>query len=114
MVQHLVLFRPKANLSAADRGGLVASFARALREIPSIRTCRVGRRITHGRGYEQLMHENYEYVVMLEFDDVPALKAYLQHPAHEELAERFFGAFETALMYDYEMTEGAAGLADVF
>jgi hypothetical protein len=113
MISHVVLFRPKAHLSTDERGALAASFARALREIPSIRTCRVGRRITHGRAYEQLMHENYEYVVVLEFDDLAGLKAYLQHPAHEELAERFFRAFDTALMYDYEMTEGAAGLADV-
>ena len=26
----------------------------------------------------------------------------MQHPAHAPLADRFFAAFETALMYDYE------------
>jgi hypothetical protein len=109
MIAHLVMFRPKPHLPTDERGALVASFSRALREIPSIRRSRVGRRVTHGRGYEQSMRENYEYIALLEFDDVAGLKAYLEHPAHHELAERFFGAFETALMYDYEMSDG--GLA---
>ena len=109
MISHLVMFRPKPHLPADERGALVAAFSRALREIPSIRHSRVGRRVTHGRGYEQMMREDYEYIAVLEFDDVAGLKAYLEHPAHHELAERFFSAFETALMYDYEMSDG--GLA---
>jgi hypothetical protein len=57
------------------------------------------------------MTMNYEFAAVLEFDDVSALKAYLQHPAHEELGERFFASFDAALMYDYEMREGEEGLA---
>jgi hypothetical protein len=109
MIAHVVMFQPKAHLSADERGALVASFSRALREIPSIRHSRVGRRVTHGRGYEQLMRVHYEYIALLEFDDVEGLRAYLEHPAHEDLAEGFFASFEHALMYDYELTEG--GLA---
>ena len=109
MIAHIVLFRPKAQLSPDERSALVAAFARALRDIPAIRRSRVGRRVTHGRGYEQLMREDYEYVALLEFDDLAGLKAYLQHPAHEELAERFFASFDAALMYDYEISDG--GLA---
>jgi hypothetical protein len=111
MVSHVVLFKPKPYLAADQRGALVASFSRALREIPSIRHSRVGRRVTHGRGYEQLMHVDYEYMAVLEFDDIDGLKAYLEHPAHAELAERFFTAFEAALMYDFEVIDG--GLAAV-
>ena len=111
MIAHVVLFRPKPHLSSAERGALVAAFARALREIPSIRRSRVGRRITHGRAYEQLMREDYGYIAVLEFDEVEGLKAYLEHPAHKELAERFFSAFEAALMYDYEVIDG--GLAEL-
>ena len=111
MVSHVVLFKPKPYLAADQRGALVESFSRALREIPSIRHSRVGRRVTHGRGYEQLMHVDYEYMAVLEFDDIDGLKAYLEHPAHAELAERFFTAFEAALMYDFEVIDG--GLAAV-
>jgi hypothetical protein len=110
VVAHVVLFRPRADLGIDERAALVASFARALREIPGIRRTRVGRRVTHGRPYEQLMQENYEYAAVLEFDDVRALEAYLQHPAHEELGKRFFASFEAALIYDYEMNETGAAL----
>ena len=106
MIAHIVLFRPRASLNRSDRDALIESFSRALAEIPSIRRTRLGRRITHGRAYEQMMREDYEYAVVLEFDDVDGLMAYLQHPSHEVLAERFFAAFEIALMYDYDMGDG--------
>ena len=105
MITHVVLFRTRPDLSIDDRNALVESFSRALAEIPSIRRSRVGRRVTHGRGYEQLMREDYQYVALLDFDDIAGLYAYLEHPAHRELAERFFSAFETALMYDYTIDE---------
>ena len=113
MIAHVVLFRPRPALLTSERLALVDAFVRAVRDIPSIRRCRVGKRITHGRGYEQLMRENYEYAAVLEFDDVTGLQAYLRHPAHEALAERFFAAFEIALMYDYELKEGENALAEV-
>lgn len=106
MITHLVLFRPRPGLSAADRRSLVDAFVRALREIPSIRRARVGRRVTHGRGYEALMRSDYPYVAILEFDDEAGLKAYLDHPAHDALGDRFFATFEEALMYDFDLGEG--------
>jgi hypothetical protein len=106
MLAHVVLFRPRAELSDAEREGLVDALARALEEIPSIRRARIGRRITHGRPYEQLMRVDYPFLALLEFDDRAGLQAYLNHPVHEQLATRFFAAFEEALMYDYELRDG--------
>ena len=57
------------------------------------------------------MSSHYPYAAVLEFDDLAGLKAYLEHPAHERLGSTFFEAFEEALMYDFDMQEGAAGLA---
>jgi len=113
MIAHLVLFRPRPNLSDEDRRALAGAFTVALREIPSIRRARIGRRVTHGRPYEALMHVHYEYAAMLEFDDVAGLKSYLEHPAHDALAARFFATFEEALMYDVDLKEGEEGLADL-
>ena len=110
MIAHLVLFRPRPNLSDADRQALGEVLAEALRAIPSVRRARVGRRVMHGRGYEQMMRSDYPYAALLEFDDVAGLKTYLEHPAHEKLATRFFESFEDALMYDYELTEGEADI----
>jgi hypothetical protein len=108
MIAHVVLFRTRPDLSVEDRLGLGEVLAEALRAIPSIRRARVGRRVTHGRGYEQMMRVDYPFVALLEFDDVAGLQAYLEHPAHAQLATRFFAAFEEALMYDYELREGEA------
>jgi len=110
VVVHLVMFRPRPDLAAADRQGLADSLTAALQQIPSVRRVRVGRRVTHGRPYEQLMRSDYTHVAILEFDDVAGLKGYLEHHVHEQLGARFFAAFEEALMYDYEVADGEEGI----
>ena len=111
MIAHVVLFKPRADLSPEARHRLAESFEAALRQIPSIRRARVGKRILHGRGYETLMTVDYQYAAVIEFDDAAALKGYLEHPVHERLASQFFEAFEQALMYDFELSDDATGLA---
>jgi hypothetical protein len=106
MIAHVVLFRPRAGLPGPERERLADAFSIAVAEIGSIRRVRVGRRITHGRGYEALMTTDYSHMAIFEFDDVTALESYLRHPAHEALAARFFAAFEVALMYDFDLLEG--------
>ncbi len=110
MITHVVLLRPRAGLSAGERSGLADALRTAIETIPSIRRARVGRRVTFGRGYEPLMRTDYEFLALLDFDDLAGLTAYLDHPAHESLATRFFQVFEEALMYDFEVEEGATGL----
>jgi hypothetical protein len=111
MIAHLVLFRPRAGLTEAARQNLTTSFSRAVREIPSVRRARVGRRITHGRPYEQLMRVDFSYAAVLEFDDLEGLKSYLDHPVHAELAARFFETSAEALIYDFELHDGVEALA---
>ena len=105
MVAHVVLFRPKPGLPAEARQGLVHAFTRASREIPQIKRARIGRRVTHGRPYEQQMHADYSYAAVLEFDDLESLKAYLAHDAHQALGAAFYECFEETLIYDYELGE---------
>ena len=102
MVTHLVLIKPRPDLSAAGREQLIAAFDRALTEIPTIRHVRVGRRITHGAGYEARMPDTADYFVAIEFDDLEGLAAYLCHPAHQELGVRFTESLAGALVYDFE------------
>ena len=111
MIAHIVLFRPRADLSESGRAELVSAFETAMQAIPSIRGARIGTRVLHGRPYEALMTSHYPYAAVLEFDDLAGLKAYLEHPAHERLGSTFFETFEQALMYDFDMQEGAAGLS---
>jgi hypothetical protein len=58
------------------------------------------------------MRVDYEYVAMLDFDDLSGLKMYLEDPAHEALATRFFAVLEESLIYDFEFVEGD-GLASL-
>ena len=111
MIAHIVLFRPRGDLSPAERTALTGSFEAALRDIPSIRRARVGRRFLHGRAYEALMQVDYQYAAVLEFDDAAGFNAYLEHPAHQQLASQFLEIVEHALMYDFDLQEGGAGLA---
>ena len=113
MITHIVLFRPLDGLSSDERSELITALRAALRAIPSIRRARMGRRVTHGRPYEQSMRVHYEFAALLEFDDVAGLKAYLDHPAHDVLATRFFAVVDEALMYDFELGEGETGLANL-
>ena len=110
MITHVVLLRPRAGLSAGEREGLSDALRETIETIPSIRRARVGPRVTFGRGYEQLMRTDYEFVALLDFDDLAGLTAYLDHPAHEALATRFFQVLDEALMYDFEVEEGVPGL----
>lgn len=103
---HLVLFTPRPNLTSSERVALVQSFNRAIQEIPSVKRARVGQRVVTGRPYEKLMKQHYDYSAILEFDNRAGFEAYLKHPVHAELSEKFFSAFQTALMYDYEIKQG--------
>lgn len=106
MVWHLVLMKPRADLSAGDRQALLDAFNRAVREIPTVREARVGRRITHGTAYEAAAPDSADFVASIGFDDLAGLQTYLRHPAHEELAARFYRSLSSALIYDFEMDEG--------
>jgi len=108
MHAHVVMFRPPATLSDADREALLESMRVAFSNIDGIVRARIGRRTLIGRGYEALMKEHMEWLAILEFASEADLKTYLEHPAHEELARRFFQTAEAALIYDFEVVEAAS------
>jgi hypothetical protein len=103
MVWHLVLMKPRADLSADDRQSLVDAFNHAVREIPTVRDVQIGRRVIHGAAYEMAAPNSADYVASIAFDDLAGLQTYLGHPAHEALAARFYQSLSSALIYDFEM-----------
>jgi hypothetical protein len=112
-VSHIVLMKPRSDLSAADRRALVDAFERAIRDIPTVRAVRVGRRVTHGAGYEAAMPDTADYLIVIDFDDLEGLQAYLRHPAHEALGARFNQSLDSALVYDFAVggADSLTGLA---
>jgi len=106
MIVHVVLFSPRADLSPADRTAVLDALQSAATNIPSIKRVRVGRRVNHSLpGYEQMMRDDYDYAVFIEFDDVEGLKAYLQHPAHAAAGHHFTASASKALAYDYDVAD---------
>ena len=110
MVTHIVMFRPRAGLTDAQRRRLADTMKAVMRDVPQLRRARFGQRVRTGRPYEQLMRADYPYLALLEFDDQAALNAYMAHPVHERLGDVFFECFEDALMYDYMLDEGDAAI----
>ena len=103
MVSHIVLMKPRPDLSAADRGAFVAAFERAVRDIGTVRGVRVGKRVMHGGAYETAAPDAADYVAIIDFDDLAGLQTYLRHPAHEELGARFGRSLAAAMVYDFEV-----------
>ena len=105
MIAHVVLFRPKPALSDADREALIASLKTAIDGIPSITRARIGKRILLNRpGYETQMAEHYDYSAILEFESEADLRAYLDHPSHNDLGKLLFTSAEAVLAYDFLST----------
>ena len=103
MFSHVVLMKPRADLTERERTAFVRAFDRALREIPSVRAVRIGERVTHGAGYEPRMPDTGHFIAIIDFDDLAGLQAYLRHPAHEQLGALFYETISSGLVYDYEI-----------
>jgi hypothetical protein len=102
MVSHVVLMKPRPDLSGDDRAALVSAFERAIMAIGSVRGVRIGRRVVHGAAYEASA-PGVDYIATIDFDDLAGLQEYLRHPAHDELGMRFGQALSLAIVYDFEM-----------
>jgi hypothetical protein len=103
VIAHVVLFQPRSDITPKERDDVLAALAAAARDAPSVRSCRVGRRVKHGLpGYEQVMPP-YEFAAIIEFDDADGLREYLRHPAHQAIGQYFTTAAASALAYDFEL-----------
>ena len=92
-----------------QKAAIVGHLKSAIAQCPTVRACRVGRRVQHGLpGYEQQMPEDYQFSLILDFDDVEGLKAYLQNPAHAGIGGLFTTAASASLAYDYELVDLAS------
>ncbi len=107
MTLHVVLFRPRPDLSDEDRDGLLEAMRVAAREIPSVRGFRMGTHLVEPVAYVMKGMPSFPWMALLEFDDEAGLRSYLAHPLHRELGRRFNAAAEAALIYDYTTSDVA-------
>lgn len=106
MIAHVVLFRPKSDLTSDQRRAFVAALEHAFTSIPLIKQARVGRRVSLGQEYERLNSHEFPFAAILEFATIDDLRAYLEHPAHEMLGAQFYITSEAAMVFDFELLEG--------
>ena len=106
MIAHVILFRPRPDLAPDERAAILKTLVAAAEDIPGVQRFRVGRRVRHGLpGYEQAMPEDFAFLVMIEVDDMAALKGYLAHPSHAAFGRHFTQSAAAALAYDYELVD---------
>ena len=103
MIVHVVLFRPKSDISESDRADMYTALQLAAREIPTVRRFYIGDRLRHGAGYEPLMQQDFPFAAIIEFDDLGGLRTYLEHPQHKALGQLFYRLQDVSLAYDYEV-----------
>jgi hypothetical protein len=105
MTVHVVLFRPRPDLDEEAREGLLVAMRTAARDIPGVRRFRIGQHIAQPIPYVISGFPDFPWVALLEFDDEAGLRAYLAHPLHVALGQRFNAAAEAAMIYDYTVTD---------
>ena len=110
MVVHVVLFRPKPEVTESDRGKMFAALHAAATRIPTVRRFHVGSRVTHGAAYEPMMAADFPFAAIVEFEDLAGLQSYLTHPDHVKLGELFYQLQAAALVYDYEVSAAAGSV----
>ena len=101
MIAHVVLLQPRPDLTESQRAGALETIRQSAAHLPDVRI-RLGTRVKHGLpGYEQLMRQDFEFALIVEVEDMDALKRYLQAPAHEAIGTLFYTHTAAALAYDY-------------
>jgi hypothetical protein len=108
VITHVVVLKPRANLPSRDRAAFVEAFERAVREIPTVRAVRAGRRVTHGALYERAAPDAADFMIQIDFEDLAGLQTYLRHPAHEAVSAAFGRLLDSGWVYDFEMGDLAS------
>lgn len=95
MIDHLVLFAAREDISPEDLTDLVSS-ARALKDsVPGVLELTVGEDFS-GRG------GGYTHGLFARFEDRDGLQGYLTHPEHGKVVEKLDAFTTNRLVVDYE------------
>jgi hypothetical protein len=95
ILQHVVLLRFPAALSAADEKTLLGMIAGFPEEIGLMSKCRAGTDITGDRT------DGYQYLLYMEFPSLRVMQDYRAHPAHLRFTEWTHARGCTTLAFDY-------------
>ena len=106
MIAHVVLFNPKADLTAERMQTFTKSMGECFRSIDHIRRATVGREAQVDPGYARSFGDKtYQFAAILEFDDEAGLIAYLRHPRHEELGRLFWECCDSTIVSEHQIID---------
>lgn len=106
VIQHIVLFTPKATLSDDERRTFASRTLGTLTGCSQIARLTIGRRAEIDAGYERLFGDKtYEYAAVLEFSDQAGLVHYLNTPEHAELGRLFWENCESTVVSEVELID---------
>lgn len=95
MIDHLVLFTVRGDVSSEDAGDLLSS-ARDLREqVPGVVDLSAGENFSERAG-------GYTHGLFARFRTADDLRAYIEHPDHLALVEKLDALTDGRLVVDYE------------
>lgn len=106
MIQHIVLFRPRAEITHEQLATFIGAFERASREIPGVVRASVGRDAKLAIDYAgEFSAARYPYSAVIEFADRAGLLTYLTHPLHLALGKLFWQTCESTIILDAEVVD---------
>jgi hypothetical protein len=105
VIAHVVLFRPRPDVTPDDRRAFVAALEDAFRNVPAIRRAVVGRALPGDNGVD------FPYVAIIEFDDERGFQSYLAHPLHRPVARLFHHTCAATTIVNAQMTDAREPLS---
>ncbi len=105
MIAHIVLFRPRADVTPGDERALVEALENACRQVPTIRRATIGRSLPDDNG------RDFPYAAVIEFDDEAGFTAYLAHALHVPLAALFRQTCAATMVVNAETADARQPLA---
>ena len=106
MIAHVVLFNPRADLTAERMRAFTEAMGDCFRSLDHIKRAMVGRRVEVDPGYARSFGDKtYHFAAVLEFEDKAGLVAYLRHPKHEELGRLFWECCESTVVSEHHMID---------
>ncbi|MCC6445925.1 MAG: Dabb family protein [Armatimonadetes bacterium] len=96
MVEHIVFFKIRPQATPEQKQAMVDGLKSLAKLIPGIARLSVGENFSdRSRGFT--------YGLVVRFTDRAALEAYLPHPAHQEVVEKYIRPInDDVLVVDYE------------
>lgn len=103
VIQHIVLFTPKPELTAFDLWSFAQEVVRVLANSTDVSRASLGRRKVIDAGYQRSFGDKtYEYAAVIEFNDETALVRYLNCPEHAELGRLFWDTCGETVVSDVD------------